>query len=164
MDILASSFALFFFEYGHDRFLARKGGLPDCHLKHVHSRCQLVNLHANSCEPFLPAWSLVNLVHLHSAVWPSLAWCTRIKQDTLVDLKAGSSLLCFVITKGAAANFCCGRSSTTISVEIDQPRHKILPSGSASNAAQQEQRSDRFGRRFEREKANTGRQNHVQAS
>ena len=103
MDILASSFALFFFEYGHDRFLARKGGLPDCHLKHVHSRCQLVNLHANSCEPFLPAWSLVNLVHLHSAVWPSLAWCTRIKQDTLVDLKAGSSLLCFVITNGAAS-------------------------------------------------------------
>ena len=103
MDILASSFALFFFEYGHDRFLARKGGLPDCHLKHVHSRCQLVNLHANSWEPFLPAWSLVNLVHLHSAVWPSLAWCTRIKQDTLVDLKAGSSLLCFVITKGAAS-------------------------------------------------------------
>ena len=104
MDILASSFALFFFEYGHDRFLARKGGLPDCHLKHVHSRCQLVNLHANSCEPFLPACSLVNLVHLHSAVWPSsLAWCTRIKQDTLVDLKAGSSLLCFVITNGAAS-------------------------------------------------------------
>ena len=105
MDILASSFALFFFEYGHDhdRFLARKGGLPDRHLKHVHSRCQLVNLHANSWEPFLPAWSLVNLVHLHSAVWPSLAWCTRIKQDTLVDLKAGSSLLCFVITKGAAS-------------------------------------------------------------
>ena len=62
------------------------------------------------------------------------------------------------------ANCCCGRSSTAISVEIDQPRHTILPSGSASNAAQREQRSDRFGRRFEREKANIGRQNHVQPS